>query len=164
MIVKRRAPAGAAWPNREMSRFSGTTLCLTVSVPSGWSNTSVAAPGFARKRDHRTLAVGQLTHPVAGIAQRFFNSGSTSIRLRQWRLFSSDQRLVYADRNVPPEDFKRRFGFQMQRPRSRERAFDPDFEQIGRTALELQLRVETRPGNRTGRAGSAHQSRSRPEC
>ena len=48
LIVKRRAPAGAAWPNREISRFSGTTLCLTVSVPSGWSNTSVAAACASR--------------------------------------------------------------------------------------------------------------------
>ena len=122
---------------------SGTTLCLTVSVPSGWSNTSVGAAGLCAQRDHRALAIGQADPPSwLDCPTLPLSRGSTSIGLRRWRLFTFDQRPVDADRNVPPQDFKRRFGFDVQRPRAGQRAFDSDFEQVGRTALELHLRVE----------------------
>ena len=65
LIVKRRAPAGAARPNREISRSSGTTLCVTVSVPSGWSSTSAASSGAAPAASPAPLPRRQPRPPVA---------------------------------------------------------------------------------------------------
>ena len=98
--------------------------------------------GLARSVTIGRWPAGSWPIQLPGWPSASSNSGSTSTGSGRGGFSPCDQGPVDADRHIPPQDFERRLGLDVQRPRAGQRAFDPHLEQVGRAALELQLGVE----------------------